>query len=84
MKNLKRMVLVVLAGLMGALKLQGKSVSELKNQRFLIAGAGSAGIGVATALSDAMVLHATEPADLARRSLAPNLWRHNYEVCESK
>jgi malate dehydrogenase (oxaloacetate-decarboxylating)(NADP+) len=47
---------ISVAGLMGALKLQGKSASDLKDQRIIIAGAGSAGIGVATALSDAMVL----------------------------
>lgn len=47
---------VAVAGLLGALRLQGKGPGELKNQRVMVAGAGSAGIGVATALADAMVM----------------------------
>ena len=47
---------VSVAGIMSALRLQGKEVDALKDQKILIAGAGSAGIGVATALSDAMVM----------------------------
>lgn len=47
---------ISVAGMMSALRLQGKSMETLKDQRILIAGAGSAGIGVATALADAMVM----------------------------
>ena len=41
---------------MSALRLAGKSVADLKTQKFVVAGAGSAGIGVVNALSDAMVM----------------------------
>ena len=40
---------------MAALTLQGKQISELGEQRFLIAGAGSAGLGVARKLAEAIV-----------------------------
>ena len=43
------------ARIMSALRLQGKSVTDLCQQRIVVAGAGSAGIGVATALYEAMV-----------------------------
>ena len=55
---------VSVAGLMSALRLQGKPVDALKDQRILIAGAGSAGIGVATALADAMVLQGLSREDV--------------------
>ena len=46
---------VCVAGAMAALTLQGKRISELGEQRFLIAGAGSAGLGVARKLAEAIV-----------------------------
>eukprot|EP00501_MAST-03F_sp_TOSAG23-6_P001832 GSMAST32.ASY1.ANO1.1910.1 assembled CDS len=45
---------VAIAGIMSALRCTGRSVTSLKDQRILIAGAGSAGIGVAEALMNAM------------------------------
>eukprot|EP00978_Attheya_sp_CCMP212_P016173 scaffold42140_cov42-Attheya_sp.AAC.3 len=44
-----------LAGVLGALRAKNEDVTNLGNQRILIAGAGSAGIGVATVLRDAMM-----------------------------
>ena len=44
-----------LAGCLGSLRATGQDVTELGNQRILIAGAGSAGIGVATVLYQAMI-----------------------------
>ena len=46
---------VSVAGILSALRQQGKAPSEIVNQKFVIAGAGSAGLGVANALVDAMV-----------------------------
>ena len=47
---------ISVAGLMAALRVQGKDpANALKDQRILVAGAGSAGIGVASFLHDAMV-----------------------------
>jgi malate dehydrogenase (oxaloacetate-decarboxylating)(NADP+) len=54
---------VAVAGLMSALRLQGNPVSALKDQKFLIAGAGSAGIGVATALAETMVTQGLSPQE---------------------
>lgn len=44
-----------LAGILGALRAKGEDVKSLGKQRFLIAGAGSAGIGVAQVLMQAMI-----------------------------
>jgi len=44
-----------LAGCLGALRASGQDVNSLGSQRILIAGAGSAGIGVAQVLKQAMV-----------------------------
>jgi malate dehydrogenase (oxaloacetate-decarboxylating)(NADP+) len=44
-----------LAGLMGALRAKGEDVNSLGSQRILIAGAGSAGIGIAQVLYQAML-----------------------------
>jgi len=44
-----------LAGILGALRARGEDVNALADQRILIAGAGSAGIGVAQVLLQAMV-----------------------------
>jgi malate dehydrogenase (oxaloacetate-decarboxylating)(NADP+) len=46
-----------LAGVLGALRAQGKSVLQLAEQRIAIVGAGSAGIGVAQVLLQAMMEH---------------------------
>lgn len=48
---------VVLAGIYGALKVQGQPPSAITKQRFLVCGAGSAGMGIAGALYGAMKLH---------------------------
>lgn len=44
-----------LAGLMGALRARGEDVSALGDQRIVIVGAGSAGIGIAQVLKQAMM-----------------------------
>lgn len=44
-----------LAGVLGALRAKGETVNDLGNQRIVIAGAGSAGIGVAQVLMQAMM-----------------------------
>lgn len=44
-----------LAGILSALRARGEDVSSLGDQRILIAGAGSAGIGVASVLLQAMI-----------------------------
>lgn len=44
-----------LAGLMGALRARGDNVDSLGDERILIAGAGSAGIGIAQVLKQAMM-----------------------------
>ncbi|GMI31130.1 hypothetical protein TrRE_jg11435 [Triparma retinervis] len=49
-----------LAGCLGALRAAGKSVDSLGDQRIMIAGAGSAGIGVAQVLRQAMVEQGVE------------------------
>ena len=46
-----------LAGVLGALRAKGERPDSLGEQRILIAGAGSAGIGVATVLKEAMLEH---------------------------
>ena len=44
-----------LAGLLGALRAKGEDVNSLGDQRIVIAGAGSAGIGIAQVLYEAML-----------------------------
>jgi malic enzyme len=44
-----------LAGLLSALRAKGESVTSLGDQRIVIVGAGSAGIGIAQVLKDAMI-----------------------------
>jgi malic enzyme len=44
-----------LAGLLGAIRAKGEEVTSLGDQRILIAGAGSAGIGIASVLQQAMM-----------------------------
>jgi malic enzyme len=44
-----------LAGVLSALRSKGDSVNALGEQRIVIAGAGSAGIGIASVLKDAMM-----------------------------
>jgi malic enzyme len=51
----------VFAGLIGAVKLQGKD-NGLKDQKFVVAGAGSAGMGVAAAIHAALVKEGLTPA----------------------
>lgn len=46
---------VTLAGIMSGLVNMGQSVHSLQNQRVLIAGAGSAGVGVASMLAQGMM-----------------------------
>ena len=47
---------VAVAGVLSALNSQGKSPDSLSQQRIVIAGSGSAGLGVANALCEAMVV----------------------------
>lgn len=48
---------VVLAGIYGALKVQDMPPSAITKQRFLVCGAGSAGMGITQALFNAMKVH---------------------------
>jgi malic enzyme len=48
-----------LAGIFGALRARGEDIGDLSKQRILIAGAGSAGIGVAQVLMEAMLEQGT-------------------------
>ena len=46
-----------LAGIYGALKVQGKAAHSLTQQRTVVLGAGSAGMGVSTMIAQGMVKH---------------------------
>jgi len=52
-----------LAGILGALRAKGETVSSLSQQRILIAGAGSAGVGVAQSLYQAMLVQGASESD---------------------
>ncbi len=52
-----------LAGVLGALRAKGADVNDLGNQRIVIAGAGSAGIGVAQVLMQAMIEQGSTPEE---------------------
>ena len=52
-----------LAGVLGALRAKGDSPASLGDQRILIAGAGSAGMGVAQVLYQAMIEHGRSPEE---------------------
>eukprot|EP00040_Diaphanoeca_grandis_P002665 m.22376 g.22376 ORF g.22376 m.22376 type:complete len:626 (-) comp13801_c0_seq1:137-2014(-) len=60
---------VAVAGLLSALQQLGLSNEDICNQRIVIAGAGSAGLGVANALLEAMV-----KAGLPREQALKNFW----------
>jgi len=57
----------VLAGALACLRQTGQAPADLRNQRVLVVGAGSAGVGVATALADGMVEIGAAPADAAAK-----------------
>ena len=46
-----------LAGIYGALRVQGKPPAAIKEQRIIVVGAGSAGMGVTAMLAKAMAKH---------------------------
>jgi malate dehydrogenase (oxaloacetate-decarboxylating)(NADP+) len=52
-----------LAGVLGALRAKGEDVNALGDQRIVIAGAGSAGIGVAQVLMQAMIEQGRSPEE---------------------
>jgi len=52
-----------LAGVLGALRAKGEEVHDLGKQRIVIAGAGSAGIGVAQVLMQAMIEQGRTPEE---------------------
>lgn len=52
-----------LAGVLGALRAKGEDVNDLGKQRIVIAGAGSAGIGVAQVLMQAMIAQGRTPEE---------------------
>jgi malic enzyme len=54
---------VAVAGVLCALRQQGKSPADFPSQKIVIAGAGSAGLGVANALVDAMMLEGVSEED---------------------
>ena len=58
---------VVLSGLLSALQAQGLPAEALKDQRILVAGAGSAGLGVAAMLVQGMVQQGLTEAEARAR-----------------
>ena len=58
---------VALAGLLSALQAQGKHPESLKDQRILVAGAGSAGLGVAAMLVQGMMQQGLSEAEARAR-----------------
>lgn len=46
---------VACAGIIAALKLKGEPIKNLEKQRFLVVGAGSAGLGVSNAIAHSMI-----------------------------
>ena len=58
---------VVLGGVYGALAAQGLPKAAITEQRFLVCGAGSAGMGIASALCSAMQKHGLSREDALRR-----------------
>ena len=52
-----------LAGVLGALRARGEHAGTLGDQRIVIAGAGSAGIGVAQVLMQAMIEQGRTPEE---------------------
>lgn len=56
-----------LAGIYGALKVQGKPAHSLTQQRIVVLGAGSAGMGVSTMIAQGMVKHGLEYEDAAKQ-----------------
>ncbi|GIL86672.1 hypothetical protein Vretifemale_14929 [Volvox reticuliferus] len=56
-----------LAGLYGALRVMGKPYSELAEQRVVVVGAGSAGMGVVQLVAAAMEKHGLSPSEAASR-----------------
>jgi malic enzyme len=62
----------VLAGLLGALRSKGEDVKNLGDQRIVIAGAGSAGIGIGQVLYQAML----------EQGCSPEKARNAFYVCD--
>lgn len=56
-----------LAGVYGALKVQGTPAHGLTQQRIVVLGAGSAGMGVSTMMAQGMVKHGLDFEDAAKR-----------------
>lgn len=54
---------VIVSGILNALRATGKSFSDLKDQKIMVAGAGCAGLGVCSALVAAMVKEGATQAD---------------------
>jgi len=55
------------AAVYGALAVRGKGPEAIVNEKFIMCGAGSAGVGVANALRRAMVKHGATPEAAARQ-----------------
>lgn len=53
------------AGIISALRLKGENLKSLEKQRFLVVGAGSAGLGVASAIAHSMTTELGTPPDQA-------------------
>jgi malic enzyme len=60
---------VALAGLYAALRVQGKPPVALRDQKIVVMGAGSAGLGVVFSLYHGMIAQGLKPEDAAR-----NFW----------
>jgi len=58
---------VVLSGVYGALRVLGKQPAAITDQTFVLCGAGSAGMGIATFLHTAMVYHGLSAEEAYKR-----------------
>ena len=59
----------VLAGVLACLRQTGKTAQDLKDQRIVMCGAGSAGVGVSTVIKDAMIARRLEKRGGGRKIL---------------
>jgi len=64
----------VLAGLYGALRVQGKQLTDIKHQKIVMAGAGSAATGVALQIRKAMVMKG-----MTKEEASENFFIHDHD-----
>jgi malate dehydrogenase (oxaloacetate-decarboxylating)(NADP+) len=69
----------VLAGILGSLRQRGKGAAGLKEERIVMCGAGSAGMGILKQLLDALEVHG-----ISREQAAEALYLCDYSGCVGK